>query len=207
MRTTRGAATAAATLALLLVAGCAAEETPTGAGSTADTTTASEEPMDDETLMDDETSGSDDTSADESADRADDADLPAVYDFSATTLEGGTFAGSELADAPAVLWFWAPWCPTCRAQIPTVTGLAETYGEDVAVVAVGGLDDAEAISDMAADDIAGPTHLVDDAGEVWQHFGMTQQSTFVVLDADGEIVLEGSVPESELESVVADLAG
>ncbi|MEG3615880.1 TlpA family protein disulfide reductase [Isoptericola haloaureus] len=208
MRTTRGAATAAATLALLLVAGCAAEETPSAAGSAADTTTASAEPMDDETADDAaQETDSDDMSADESTDRTDDADLPAVYDFSATTLEGGTFVGSELADAPAVLWFWAPWCPTCRAQIPTVTGLAETYGEDVAVVAVGGLDDAEAISDMAADDIAGPTHLVDDAGEVWQHFGMTQQSTFVVLDADGEIVLEGSVPESELESVVADLAG
>ncbi|WP_402461795.1 TlpA family protein disulfide reductase [Isoptericola aurantiacus] len=186
---------AAATLAL---AGCAADPETAEPASGAAEDTASE-PMDDasEDMADDETA----------EDMAEDTSTDAVYDFTATTLDGGTFEGSSLEGSPAVLWFWAPWCPTCIMQIPTVTGLAEDYGDDVAVVGVGGLDDAAAISDMAEKNISGITHLVDDAGEVWQHFGMTQQSTFVVLDADGEIVVEGSVPETELESVVADLAG
>ncbi|GAA4735998.1 hypothetical protein GCM10023216_31380 [Isoptericola chiayiensis] len=209
MRTTRGAATAAATLTLLLVAGCAAETEPA-----ADTMTASEEPMDEtsDDMSDDmsdepEEDMAEDHEDDAMADDAADEDLAAVYDFTATTLDGEEFSGAELAGSPAVLWFWAPWCPTCRAQIPAVTALSETYGDDVSVVAVGGLDDAEAISAMAQSDIAGPTHLVDDAGEVWQHFGMTQQSTFVVLDDAGEVVLEGSVPADELDATVADLAG
>ncbi|MDO8143138.1 MULTISPECIES: redoxin family protein [unclassified Isoptericola] len=207
MRTTRGAATAAVTLTLLLAAGCAAEE-DTSAGGASTTTEMSEG------SADAEMSGpEDDAAAEEEMSEGEDAgdmasgDAAPVYDFSATTLEGGTFEGSELAGAPAVLWFWAPWCPTCIGQIPTVTGLAEEYDGEVAVVGVGGLDDAETIREMAENDIAGPTHLVDDAGEVWQHFGMTQQSTFVVLDAEGEVVLEGQVPGSELESVVAELAG
>ncbi len=41
-----------------------------------------------------------------------------------------------------MLWFWAPWCPTCRAQIPTVSGLGE-YADQVNVVGVGGLDTQE----------------------------------------------------------------
>ncbi|WP_277208634.1 TlpA family protein disulfide reductase [Isoptericola croceus] len=192
-------ALALAAAATLTLAGCAAEDTPP-AGDGAETAgEMTDDSMADQDMTDDMT----DEPADE--DMADEM-VPAVYEFSATTLDGGTFEGATLAGSPAVLWFWAPWCPTCIMQIPTVTGLAETYGGDVAVVGVGGLDDAEAISDMAEKNIPHVTHLVDDAGEVWQHFGMTQQSTFVVLDADGEIVAEGTVPETELESLVADLA-
>lgn len=215
MRSTRGAATAAAALAVLLVAGCASEAEPaagdmtpeaTASAGATDETSGHDDDMTDEDMTDDDMT-EDETSQDMADEGTDDMALPAVYDFTATTLDGETFEGSELAGSPTVLWFWAPWCPTCRAQIPTVTSLAETYGDEVQVVGVGGLDDAEAISRMAEDDIAGITHLVDESGDVWQHFGMTQQSTFVVLDPDGEVVLEGAVPADELDTFVADVAG
>lgn len=137
---------------------------------------------------------------------ADDGGTPDVYAFEATTLAGEEFDGESLAGAPAVLWFWAPWCPTCIMQIPTVTGLAEEHGDEVAVVAVGGLDTAAEISEMAERNIPHVTHLVDDEGVVWKHFGVTAQSTFAVLDADGEVVREGKIPDEELTTLVADLA-
>ncbi len=70
-------------------------------------------------------------------------------DFTATTLEGDSFDGKQLRGKPAVLWFWAPWCPTCRAQAPAVSRLALKYADQVSVVAVGGLSDTAAIREFA----------------------------------------------------------
>lgn len=38
------------------------------------------------------------------------------YEFTVATLDGATFDGRSLAGKPALLWFWAPWCPTCLGQ-------------------------------------------------------------------------------------------
>jgi len=129
-----------------------------------------------------------------------------VYEFTGTTLDGASFDGAELEGKPAVLWFWAPWCPTCRAQIPNVSQLAETYDGEVAVVGVGGLDSEDAIRELA-EDIPHVTHLVDDEGKVWSHFAVTAQSTYVVLDADGKVESEGYLDDQELNDMVEKLAG
>ena len=126
--------------------------------------------------------------------------------FTGTTLAGDEFEGSSLEGKPAVLWFWAPWCPTCRSQIPTVSGLGEEYDDEVAVVGVGSLDSQGEIEELA-ERIPHVTHLVDDEGTVWKHFRVTAQSTYTVIDADGEIVHEGYLDNGELEDLVARLAG
>ena len=67
--------------------------------------------------------------------------VPATLQFRAETVDGRPFSGASLAGKPVVLWFWAPWCPTCRSQIPQVQDLAARYGDRVGVVGVGSLDD------------------------------------------------------------------
>lgn len=129
----------------------------------------------------------------------------ADLDFTGTTLDGSTLEGSTLEGKPAVLWFWATWCPTCRAQSGNVSALAEEYDGEVAVIGVGGRDDAEAIEDLA-DQIPAVTHLVDDRGAVWRHFGVTAQSTYTVIDTDGEIITEGYLDDAELNDLVSRLA-
>lgn len=130
-----------------------------------------------------------------------------VLDFTGTTVEGAAFDGASLAGKPTVLWFWAPWCATCRAQAAGVSDIATTYGADVNVVGVGSLDESSAIDEFAAAVPADFTQLDDPDGDVWRHFGITAQSTYVVLDADREIVASGSLTDDELASTVADLAG
>src|SRR4030081_3642572 len=44
--------------------------------------------------------------------------------FTGTTLSGAPFTGAGLAGKPAVLWFWAPWCPFCNAEAPGVSQVA-----------------------------------------------------------------------------------
>jgi thiol-disulfide isomerase/thioredoxin len=141
------------------------------------------------------------TGGSETAASGDLADLS----FSARTLDGDSFDGQTLADKPTVLWFWAPWCPTCRAQAPGVARLADEYAGRVNVVGVGGLADAADIRDVARQ-IEGPLHLVDEEGEVWRHFGVTAQSTYLVLDAEGGVVAEGYLDDPVLADKVAGLA-
>lgn len=44
--------------------------------------------------------------------------------FSGTTLSGAPFNGASLQGKPAVLWFWAPFCPFCNAEAPGVAQVA-----------------------------------------------------------------------------------
>ena len=133
-------------------------------------------------------------------------DARADLDFTATTLDRKTFNGIELKGKPAVFWFWAPWCSTCMAQRSTVSQLADQYDGQVSIVAVGGLDDEAAIRDLAKR-IPNVTHLVDDEGVVWKHFGVTAQSTYEIISADGEIVSTGYLDNDELTAMVKKLTG
>lgn len=130
----------------------------------------------------------------------------ADYDFSGTTLSGAAFNGSTLKGKPTVLWFWAPWCPTCRSQSPNVADLGKKYAGKVNIVAVSGLATKEMIDDIAPA-IHNVTHLVDTKGTIWNHFHVETQSTFTVISADGEIVSEGYLEDARLDALVARLAG
>jgi len=134
-----------------------------------------------------------------------DVDVPELLQFEATTLDGAAFDGSSLVGKPTVLWFWAPWCTTCIGQIPQVEALAAQYAGEANVVGVGGLDSDSAIEDFAAD-LDGLTSLVDDEGAIWQRFEIIEQSSFVILDADGqEVARSGYGDGVDLSSEVAGL--
>ncbi|WFE26871.1 redoxin domain-containing protein [Solwaraspora sp. WMMD791] len=121
------------------------------------------------------------------------------HDFTARTLDGTTFDGRSLAGKPAVLWFWAPWCTTCLGQADRVNALAADYGDRATVLGVAGLDGEPAMRDFVQlAKLAGFAQLSDEQGVVWKKFGITAQSTFVVLDAAGEVVDRGHVDVDEL---------
>ena len=64
------------------------------------------------------------------------------------------------------------------------------------MIGVGSLDSAEAIEGFA-DDIDAITHLEDTEGELWKRFGVTEQSSFVLLDAAGLVVFEAGYGGTE----------
>ncbi|HEU5108007.1 MAG TPA: redoxin domain-containing protein [Micromonosporaceae bacterium] len=142
--------------------------------------------------------------ADDPADPAGEA----LLDFTATTVDGKAFDGRSLAGKPAVLWFWAPWCPVCLGQAPGVRETAEEYGGRVAVVGVAGLDKAEAMPEfIRLAKVESVPHLSDEAGEVWKRFGVTAQSTFVLIDADGTVTFKGRLDADEVADRAAALLG
>ena len=148
--------------------------------------------------------GQDPTTSSSQAPAADGSAVPAELDFTGELLDGSSFDGATLAGRPTVLWFWAPWCPTCRAQAPGVSRLAMEYAGQVNVVGVGGLADPTDIREYA-EQVEGPTHLVDEQGAIWRQFGITAQSSYVVIDTDGTIVADGYLDDSVLADKVAEL--
>jgi thiol-disulfide isomerase/thioredoxin len=184
----------AAMLGVLVLGGCAGgasgddlAQEPSPSGSTASVDAAAPE-------------------ADADEDKAG-SPVPANLAFTGTTVSGDTFEGASLAGRPTLLWFWAPWCPTCRGQIPQVEGIAADHAGELNVIGVGSLDSAEAIEGFARD-VDDVVHLEDVEGELWKRFGVTEQSSFVLLDADGTVVFEaGYGGTDDLDAQVDDVLG
>lgn len=183
-------AIAAAALVALLVSACAADDPadpdPAGAGSA--------------------TTGPPDPSAGTGESAGEPDGVPDSLDFTGTTLAGEPFDAAELAGEPAVLWFWAGWCPRCRAAAPDVLAAAE----HVTVIGVGGLvvtDDSELTGFVEETGTGALTHLSDAEGAVWRKFGVASQDTYVLIDADGTVVHTGGLSGAELRDRAAELAG
>ncbi|MEU9373681.1 redoxin family protein [Streptomyces sp. NPDC048255] len=137
------------------------------------------------------------------------AKVPSALNFTATTVDGKPFDAKTLAGKPTVLWFWAPWCPKCKAQAAETANVAATYQGKANVVGVAGLDKNTAMKDFVADTGTGSfPHLSDENGEVWKRFKVTEQSRYVILDKNGTTVYEGVLPSGKgLADKVAGLTG
>ncbi|XRQ04116.1 redoxin domain-containing protein [Actinomadura welshii] len=137
-------------------------------------------------------------------------DVPEALRFEGETLAGEAFDGASLAGKPAVFWFWAPWCPKCQSEGPGVAKAAGKYGDKVSFVGIGGLDNgksrlAEFVSRTGTD---GLTHLDDRTGELYAHFKVTSQSSFVFMAPDGTTdKASGPLDEDELTRHVDELLG
>jgi thiol-disulfide isomerase/thioredoxin len=139
---------------------------------------------------------------------AGDAPAESPLAFTATTVDGDRFDGSSLAGKPAVLWFWAPWCPTCLGQAPGVREAVAEHADQVGIVGVAGLDKAEAMPDFVRmAKVEGMPHISDEAGDLWKKFGVREQSTLVFLDAAGKVTFRGKLTADEIPGRVAALLG
>jgi thiol-disulfide isomerase/thioredoxin len=127
--------------------------------------------------------------------------------FHGTTVDGKPFDGASLAGKPTVLWFWAPWCPTCLGQAPGVREAVAQSSGRVNVVGIAGLDKAGAMPEFVQlAKVGSMTHVSDEAGVVWQRFEVTEQSFFVFLDAAGAETFRGKLTASDIPARVAALA-
>ncbi|WP_433543741.1 redoxin domain-containing protein (plasmid) [Streptomyces sp. CA-294286] len=135
--------------------------------------------------------------------------VPQALRFTATTVDGTPFNAETLAGKPTVLWFWAPWCPKCKAQAAETAKVAADHAGKAHVVGVAGLDKNTAMKDFVADTgTDGFPQLSDETGELWKRFEVTEQSRYVILDKDGKTVYEGVLPGGKgLAEKVAGLTG
>lgn len=134
---------------------------------------------------------------------------PAEFQFDAITLDGQPFDGTSIYGTPTILWFWAEWCPNCRAEAPFIADALDELPAGVQVIGVPGHSSQEGMEAfVAAQDLEGIVHLVDADGGLWSLFGVASQPAIAVISADGTIrVVSGSVGKTgflELAESIAD---
>jgi thiol-disulfide isomerase/thioredoxin len=128
--------------------------------------------------------------------------------FTAKTVDGKDFSGQSLAGKPAVLWFWAPWCPVCQREAPTVAKVAQA-NTAVTFIGVAAQDKVPAMREFVAKyHMESFTHLADLDASVWTRFGVTAQPAFAFIGKDGTVdVVKGTLSEQDLTARVSTLAG
>jgi thiol-disulfide isomerase/thioredoxin len=163
---------------VLVLAGCGADQPE--AGSPPASTQPSTSPA----------SSGDDATTGTPTDAAPAPTVPERLRFTANTVDGKDFSGESLAGRPAVLWFWAPWCPKCNAEAPTIAEAARTAG-NVAFVGVAAQDELSAMREFVQKhDLGSFPHLADTDAAVWQRFGVTYQPAYAFVSSDGTIEME-----------------
>ena len=132
-------------------------------------------------------------------------DAPRAPAFDLPRLEGnGSISLRGLSGHPAVLNFWASWCPPCADEAPDLNALSVRY--DGLGVRFVGVDFNDAVDEARAfarrHDV--PYALVHDTRGVRQKFGVTGPPETYVLDGSGRAVvrIEGPVDSPLLEPYV-----
>lgn len=132
-------------------------------------------------------------------------DVPEELAFTAPLVDGGELDLATLAGQPVLLWFWAPWCPTCNREADSVREAAERWAgqaEFVGVAWQGSTDDYRRFIDDYSLEFP---HVADQTGEYFARFGVAAQPAFAIVRPDGEVqVLLGAADDTLLDSLIAD---
>jgi thiol-disulfide isomerase/thioredoxin len=176
---------------VLMLAGCGDEQPEAGGRSTSTqppTATSSSQP------------------ADDAATGTQPPAVPVQLRFTANTVDGKQFSGESLAGKPAVLWFWAPWCPKCQAEAPTIAEAAKN-ATGVRFVGVAAQDEMPAMRNFVQRyDLGSFPHLADTDAAVWKRFGVTYQPAYAFVSSNGDIEMEtAQLDEDELLARVGAL--
>ena len=128
--------------------------------------------------------------------------------FTGTTLSGSPFNGASLQGKPAVLWFWAPWCPFCNAEAPGVSQVAASSPK-VTFLGIAGRSDVGQMQNFVSKYGLNFTNLNDADGSLWTRYNVPWQPAYVFYRADGSSTFInnpiGAMPQQELADRVAAL--
>lgn len=123
----------------------------------------------------------------------------AVKDFSLRSVSGENRTLSEIrGQKPAIVFFWATWCPHCRGQLKAFATEKEAMQKKgIALVLVNLEESPEKVkkflSGMGVEDIC----LIDPEGEVADQYGIPGVPTLYFIAADGKVrAVEHHLPEN-----------
>lgn len=128
--------------------------------------------------------------------------------FSAPGLDGGRISWSP--GAPSLIAIWAPWCPSCQAEIPTIDQLAKEFPEVEMITVATAVDDrpGPSVAGFVEDrEITLPVALDDEEGTLALAMGIQGFPSLYFVDAEGAVLAsaEGQVGEEALRSALAEM--
>jgi thiol-disulfide isomerase/thioredoxin len=132
--------------------------------------------------------------------------VPASLKFTGKTLDGKPFDAATMAGKPTILWFWAPWCATCASEAMSIADLQEQYAGRLNILGIAGMGNNKDMHEFVSDlEVGAVPHLDDEPGKLWKKFGITQQSTYVILDQAGKVVTTSYLDDLQLTTKVKSL--
>ena len=143
-------------------------------------------------------------------DGADETATPAHAGVELELFDGTTTTLGDLQGRPAVVNFFASWCPPCVAEMPEFEAVHQQRGDQVAFFGLALQDTRHAAEALV--ELTGVTYPVaeDPDGTLYRQFAGIAMPTTVFLDADGRVVERhsGILSRSELNARIdALLAG
>jgi peroxiredoxin len=125
-------------------------------------------------------------------------------DFTLQDLSGRNVRLSDLRGKVVLVEFWATWCPPCRASIPVIEHLHQTYAEKGLVVLGISIDEGwDAVKSFAREQ--GITYTVlKGSDEVSQQYMVRVVPTLFLVGKDG-IIAKQYVGGEEEETLAQDV--
>ncbi|WP_333645851.1 redoxin family protein [Lacrimispora sp.] len=138
--------------------------------------------------------------------------LPAI-DFTLTDQFGNTHSLSDYKGKTIFLNFWATWCPPCRAEMPDIQKLYESYDTEgdnalivlgVAAPNYGQEKDEETVKKFLEENGYTYPTLMDTTGELFEAYGVYSYPMTFMIDRDGNVFgyASGMLSEDTMRSIV-----
>lgn len=136
---------------------------------------------------------------------------PAIPNLPLTRLDGTMTSFNEVRDGkPAIINYFASWCPPCKQELPHFQTAFDEYGEQISFIFLDALDGQretlKTVNAFIRDfPFTGPVFY--DKGEFAMTFQTNSLPTTVFIDKEGRVVKGylGFVPEDVLYADIAEL--
>lgn len=126
-------------------------------------------------------------------------------DATVETLDGKPAQlAAAFAGKPAVIEFWATWCPNCRELEPTMVAAHAKHAGKVAFigVSVSVNQSPERVRRYTAEHLVGFTHFYDRRGDAVGDYDVPATSYVVVVDKNGKVVYTGVGGTQDIEAAI-----
>lgn len=138
--------------------------------------------------------------------------IPAI-DFTLKDQYGEEHTLSDYKGKTVFLNFWATWCPPCKAEMPDIQNVYETYdteGEDALVLLgiaapnMGGEGSEEQIAAFLKEQGYTYPVVMDTTGEIFSAYGITSFPTTFMIDREGNVFgyVTGMLSEDVMQSII-----
>lgn len=120
-------------------------------------------------------------------------------DFTLKTPEGGKLSLDEFRGKdPAIVYFWATWCPSCRKEFKFLSELKASFEKQgIKVLLVNIEESPEAVQGFLKKYDLAAGAVLDESSEVANQYGIIGVPTMFFVDRNGVIVaMEHGFPEN-----------